>query len=164
MILYLGEMYKNKTSWLIVEIFLAFLFLKFYLLILEFGDIIFCWFRDVAYSFFLRRAFIRGTSVAQSVSCPTLNLSSGLDVRVRSSSPALFHAGRGAYLKKKKEKKRKEKCSLHFSWWLFYVKLHKLIYECILTLKGLSCLELGRIKCENLLLSCLYLIFKHKGY
>ena len=44
----------------------------------------------------------RGTWVAQSVKCLTLDLSSSLDLRVMSSSPIWPHAGCGASLKKKK--------------------------------------------------------------
>ena len=49
-----------------------------------------------------------GHRVAQSVRHPTLDLGSGLDLSVLSSSPVLgfgLHAGHGTYLKKKKKKK-----------------------------------------------------------
>ena len=43
----------------------------------------------------------RGTWVAQSVECLTLDLSSGLDLGVGSSRPSLqLHAGHEAYFKK----------------------------------------------------------------
>ena len=42
----------------------------------------------------------RGAWVVQSANCPSLDLSSGLDLRVVSSSAALgLHSGCGAYLK-----------------------------------------------------------------
>lgn len=42
-------------------------------------------FKDTLLKIFLRH--VRGTWVAQSVKCPTLDLSSGLDLRVVGSSP-----------------------------------------------------------------------------
>ena len=46
----------------------------------------------------------RGAWVAGSVKHPTLDLSSGLDLRVLSSGPCVgLHAGRAAYLREKKK-------------------------------------------------------------
>jgi len=79
-------------------------------------------FRDFFFASFVESTLFRGSGVAQSVKCPTLDFRSGVDPRVMGSSPTLKKKKKKPYFKKKenpllrkikgREKKKKSVCCL----------------------------------------------------